>query len=170
MGSPEIGVILNPHAAGGRALKTLPRVTNTLLELGAQFSLYTTIGVRDAWMQARTFANQGVERVIAVGGDGTFNEVANGLMEADRPVPMGIVPVGTGCDLPRTLGLMTKSVEDSVRRACTGSPNIIDAIHAKCDTGESRYFVNVAGLGFDATVAERAARTKLPGGKVSYLA
>jgi YegS/Rv2252/BmrU family lipid kinase len=122
----------------------------------------------DAWEQARRFANDGCERVIAVGGDGTFNEVMNGLMEADNPTPMGIVPAGTGCDLPRSLGLTGMPIEEAVRRAATGMPTIVDVGRVECG-GESRFFINVAGLGFDATVAERAARTKLPSGKISYL-
>jgi YegS/Rv2252/BmrU family lipid kinase len=170
VGSAVTGVILNPHAAGGRALKTLPRVTKALSDLGVRFSLFVTSGPREAQTMALQFANDGVERVIAVGGDGTFNEVANGLLEADRLVPMGIVPAGTGCDLPRTLGLTAKSIEESVRIACLGTATRMDVGFARCDTGERRYFVNVAGLGFDATVADRAARTKLPGGKISYLA
>src|SRR5680860_544449 len=150
MGLAVTGVILNPHAAGGRALKTLPRVTNALVALGLDFSLYVTIGSMDAWHKAREFANEGVERVIAVGGDGTFNEVANGLLESGRQTAMGIVPAGTGCDLPRSLGLASKSVEVAVRIACQRMPVRIDAGYARCDTGEARYFLNVAGLGFDA--------------------
>jgi YegS/Rv2252/BmrU family lipid kinase len=168
--SAVTGVILNPHAAGGRALKTLPKVTRALTDLGARFSLFVTSGPNEAQAMGLQFANDGVERVIAVGGDGTFNEVANGLLMADRLVPMGIVPAGTGCDLPRTLGLTSKSVEESVRIACLGTTTRMDVGFAQCDTGQSRYFLNVAGLGFDATVADRVARTKLPGGKISYLA
>lgn len=170
MGSAVTGVILNPHAAGGRTLKTLPRVTQALTALGVKFSLYVTAGPLEAQEKSREFANDGMERVIAVGGDGTFNEVANGLLTADRLPPMGIVPAGTGCDLPRTLGLTSKSIEESVRIACLGTVTRMDVGFARCDSGESRYFVNVAGLGFDATVADKAARTKLPGGKISYLA
>jgi len=168
--SAVIGVILNPHAAGGRTLKTLPRVTQALTDLGIKFSLYVTTGPLEAQTRSRDFAHDGVERVIAIGGDGTFNEVANGLLMADRLVPMGIVPAGTGCDFPRTLGLNSKSIEESVRIACLGTITRMDVGFAQCDTGEGRYFVNVAGLGFDATVADKAARTKLPGGKISYLA
>jgi diacylglycerol kinase (ATP) len=170
MGAAITGVILNPHAAGGRALKTLPRVTQALNDLGVRFSLFVTSGPIEAQIKATEFANDGVERIIAVGGDGTFNEVANGLLQAERLVPMGIVPAGTGCDLPRTLGLASNGIEESVRIACLGTPTRMDVGFAQCDTGESRFFVNVAGLGFDATVADRAARTKLPGGRVSYLA
>src|SRR5680860_1069523 len=164
------GVILNPHAAGGRTLKLLPRVTRALTNLGVKFSLYVTAGPLEAQTKSREFANEGVERVIAVGGDGTFNEVANGLLTAERLAPMGIIPAGTGCDLPRTLGLTSKSLEESVRIACLGTITRMDVGFAQCDGGAGRFFVNVAGLGFDATVADRAARTKLPGGKISYLA
>ncbi len=166
----DIGVIVNPHAAGGRAIKTLPQVTSALQSIGAPFTLRTTSGPMDAWALARDFAETGAERVIAVGGDGTFNEAANGMLEASIPVPLGIVPAGTGCDLPRSLDLPTKSIRESVIFAATAGPRIMDIGLATLESGTSRHFLNVAGLGFDATVAERAARTKLPGPKVSYLA
>lgn len=166
----DIGVIVNPRSAGGRTAKALPRVTKALQALGAPFALVTTTGPLDAWRRAREFAEEGAERVIAVGGDGTFNEVVNGLMEASRPIPMGIVPAGTGCDLPRTLGINGKSVEKSVAFAATAGPRIIDVGHATCDSGVSRYFINVAGLGFDATIAERAPKTRLPNPTLAYVA
>ncbi|MGD9714148.1 MAG: diacylglycerol kinase family protein [Thermomicrobiales bacterium] len=170
MQAGDIGVIVNPHAAGGRTAKAIPRVTDALRAFGAPFTLSTTSGPMDAWRMARDFVEAGAERVIAVGGDGTFNEVANGLLEASRPIPLGVVAAGTGCDLPRTLGIPSKSLVDAVTFAATRGPRIIDVGVVTCESGESRHFLNVAGLGFDATVAERAARTKLPGPKMSYLA
>jgi diacylglycerol kinase (ATP) len=170
MQAGDIGIIVNPNAAGGRTAKAIPRVTNALRSIGAPFDLITTAGPNDANRLATAMANNGAERIIAVGGDGTFNEVANGLMAADIPIPMGIVPAGTGCDLPRTLQLPASSIEEATQFAATRGPRIIDLGFARCDSGAERYFINVAGLGFDATVAERAARVKLPGAKVSYLA
>jgi diacylglycerol kinase (ATP) len=169
MAEPYIAVILNPHAAGGRAIRKLPAVTEIVQQTTSKFSIYLTGGPGDAWTQAAQLASRGVDRLIAVGGDGTFNEVANGLLEQDAGVPLGVVPAGTGCDLPRTLGIPT-SVAAATRLACTSEPERMDVGWAKCADGTERYFLNVAGLGFDAKVAERAARTKLPGPKVSYLA
>ncbi len=169
-GPARIGVILNPHASGGGALKLLPKVTQELARLNVKFSLHVTTEPGDCWTRARAFADEGFERVVVIGGDGTFNEAVNGLLEADRLIPLGIVPAGTGCDLPRTLNIPAKSIPDAVRTACLGTPTAIDAGHAQCDSGEGRYFLNIAGLGFDATVAERAARMRFSGGKSAYLA
>ncbi|MEZ4500940.1 MAG: diacylglycerol kinase family lipid kinase [Thermomicrobiales bacterium] len=166
----DIGVIVNPNAAGGRGVKSIPGVTAALSGIGAPFSLVTTTGPGHATRLAAEMADAGAERIIAVGGDGTFNEVANGLMSSNRPIPMGIVPTGTGCDLPRTLRLPNASLKESTVFAATAGPRIIDLGKARCDSGAERYFLNVAGLGFDATVAERVTRTKLPSAKVSYLA
>lgn len=168
MSLPTIGVILNPQAAGGRALKKIPEVTSTLTDLHIDFALHVTTAPLEAWEQARIFAEQGLDRVIVVGGDGTFNEVVNGLQEADRLIPFGVVPAGTGCDFPRTIGV-PNAVDEAVARACFSDPIRIDLGWASCGNDHERFFLNVGGLGFDATIAERATRTKLPGGKLSYL-
>jgi diacylglycerol kinase (ATP) len=168
MDTSKVGVILNPNAAGGRALKHLPKVTNTLVDLGTEFTLSVTTGRGDAWTQARQFALGGIDRVIVIGGDGTFNEAANGLLEAGTRTPLGLIPAGTGCDLPRTLGLSRLSTEQAARRAIEGSPTAIDVGLAQTNAGD-RHFLNMAGMGFDATVAERSADSKIPGGLTAYM-
>lgn len=168
-GSSFVGVILNPAAAGGRALGTLPRVVDTLKQITPDFSVFVTSGPGEAPAQATKFANEGASVVLAVGGDGTFNEVANGLLAAERQVPIGIVAAGRGCDFPRTVETPRK-VEEAVELACRGTSMPIDVGLATCSDGKSRYFLNIAGLGFDAHVAERATKSRLPGGMASYMA
>ncbi len=168
MSSSFTGVIINPAAAGGRALKSIPLVTRSLREWSIPYQVAITTAPHDAWRMALEFAEAGTERIIAVGGDGTFNEVVNGLQESGRSVPLGLVPQGTGSDFPRTVGISTDT-KTALFQACFGETRAIDLGHARLDSGVSRYFLNVAGLGFDSTVAERAARTKLPGSKTSYL-
>ena len=107
------------------------------------------------------------ERVIAVGGDGTVCEVANGL--AHSQTPLGIIPVGTANDLSHNLGIPHDPAA-AAALAATGVARPIDLgeIHTSRST---RYFVNVAGFGFDAEVAARVNRMpKVIGGTMPYIA
>jgi YegS/Rv2252/BmrU family lipid kinase len=110
---------------------------------------------------------QGYERVIAVGGDGTVCEVANGLARSDTP--LGIVPVGTGNDIAHNLGIPTNPAA-ALELALSGAARSIDL--GEIRTSESTtYFVCVAGFGFDAEVAWRVNRLpKVIGGTVPYVA
>ncbi|MCC7417842.1 MAG: diacylglycerol kinase family lipid kinase [Acidobacteria bacterium] len=96
---------------------------------------------------ARAALADGVRRIVAWGGDGTVNEVASVL--ASTPAALGIVPSGSGNGLARTLNL-PRAPEDALSTALRGTPRAIDM-------GEmnGRLFVNIAGLGLDAEVAER---------------
>jgi diacylglycerol kinase (ATP) len=161
-------VIVNPKAAGGKAITKLPQISAVASSIAPDYLLHVTSSIEDARLRAREFASLGVGRIIAVGGDGTFNEVANGILESGQRVPLGVVPAGTGCDLPRSLGVPT-SIEEALRFALTASAAPMDVGLAKTSTGE-RHFLNVAGLGFDAKVADRAQRKKRLGGKKAYIA
>lgn len=106
--------------------------------------------------------------VVAVGGDGTFNEVVNGVTGEDgRPrATVGAVMTGRGRDACRNLGLL-RDPRDAARRLAEGREARRDLGLARWPAG-SRYFVNAAGAGFDATVAARAARFG-GGGTLPYL-
>lgn len=168
MADPRFAVIVNPKAAGGKAIKKLPEISSVASSVAPEYLLHVTSSIEDAHRRAREFANLGVERIVAVGGDGTFNEVANGILESDRRPSLGIVPAGTGCDLPRSLGIPS-SIKDSLIFALTGDAHPMDVGLAKTSTVE-RHFLNVAGLGFDAKVADRAQRKKHLSGKKAYIA
>lgn len=168
MANPRFAVIVNPKAAGGKAIKKLPELSAVASSIAPDYALHVTGSIEDARLRAFEFANLGIERIVAVGGDGTFNEVANGIIESGHRVPLGVVPAGTGCDLPRTLGIPT-TIEDALTFALTAEAWAMDVGLAKTSTVE-RHFLNVAGLGFDAKVADRAQRKKLMGGKKAYIA
>lgn len=150
-------LILNPAAGGGRARRVesvIRRALDTTDHSDVELALTEHPG--HAERLAAEAAESGYARVVAVGGDGTVNEVVNGLLRSPGPPPLGVVPVGTGNDFARTLGL-PKSTADALELALAGtSTRSVDA--GRC--GE-RYFLNVAGLGYDARVAATAAR--LPG-------
>ncbi len=165
-----IAVVLNPTAGGGKTLKILPRVHASLSALNRPYHVYLTTGAGDGRDAAARLASEGASVVIAVGGDGTVQEVAIGLHESGTRVPLGVVPAGNGSDFARTIGASTK-IEDAIAKATAGNVRSIDAGLATFDDGTSRLFTNIAGLGFDSLVAERAHRTKfLPGANLPYLA
>ena len=168
MADPHFAVIVNPKAAGGKAIKKLPEISAAASSVAPEYLLHVTSSIEDASLRAREFANLGIERIVAVGGDGTFNEVANGMLESEARPALGIVPAGTGCDLPRTLGVPT-DITEALVFALTGEARPMDVGLAKTSTVE-RHFLNVAGMGFDAKVADRAQQKKRLSGKKAYIA
>jgi diacylglycerol kinase (ATP) len=163
-----IAVVLNPASRNGKTLKLLPRVTEALQTTGRPHEIYLTKEPNDATHAAKRFADQGADVVIAVGGDGTFNEVANGIVESGKATPMGLVPSGAGSDFVRTAGTPS-DLDAAFDRALNGTRRSIDIGRATFADGTSRVFLNLAGIGIDAEIAERAEATKLPGSTLPYL-
>jgi YegS/Rv2252/BmrU family lipid kinase len=169
MVSPEIAVVLNPAAGGGKALKALARVHGVLKRLERPYAIHVTKEPGDAIEAACRFADDGAERIVAVGGDGTVNEVANGIHRSQASPALGIVPIGHGRDFARTVGT-EKNVELAVLKAVDTTPRPIDLGLVTYADGTSRAFINIAGLGFDAIVAQKAQTSRLPGANLPYLA
>ena len=168
MTDAEIVAIVNPGAAGGKTMKSLTRIHGVLKRVGRPYAIYVTKGRGDAIQAARSYAENGAHRILAVGGDGTLNEVANGIYLAGGNAALGLVPVGHGADFARTIG-QKGSVEQAVLRACEGEEQPVDLGLARYADGTERAFINIAGLGFDAVVARRAQGSRLPGGNLPYL-
>jgi len=108
--------------------------------------------------------------VIAVGGDGTAHEVANGLMQIprERRPRMGIVPIGSGNDFSHAVG-MDRSPHVALRQIFTGQPKRIDVGVLKDSHSRMEYWVNTLGIGFDATATIRSRRITLVRGFLVYL-
>ncbi|MDP9363288.1 MAG: acylglycerol kinase family protein, partial [Chloroflexota bacterium] len=104
-GLGRIAVIVNPVAGGGRGLRLLPRVLASLHEIGDVRRVHVTAAPGEATEVAAAAAADDLDAVLAVGGDGTVNEVANGLVDAAGSVPLGVVAAGRGADFVRSLGL-----------------------------------------------------------------
>lgn len=166
-GSP-VGVILNPAANAGRALALLPGLTTALDLAGHPYRVHVTAAPGEATIVARQMVEQRVPVVLAVGGDGTINEVVNGLTGQDT-TRLAIVAAGRGVDLMRSLG-ETRRPRLDLAGLLAATSRRIDLGLATFANGTSRAFVNVAGVGFDAEVAHRAARSRLPGRHTPYLA
>lgn len=152
MADPRAIFILNPAAAGGRAARAEPLIREAFAgRPGAQPEFAVTQCPGHAVELAAEAARKGYDPVVAVGGDGTVSEVANGLLAFAGSIPsLAVIPIGTGNDFARSLGIpigLRKAVEVAVGGA--GVARAVDAAH--CGVG---YFVGVAGAGFDARVAK----------------
>jgi len=170
---PEYRVIANPTAGHGNGAKAIPIVEQNLKALGVNFDLIRTERVGHAIELARAAALEGVEVVVASGGDGTVNEVLNGLMMAraeGRNPALGVIPAGRGNDfsyckgIPADLAAACKVLQANHRRKVD-----IGLIHGGKVKGE-RYFGNVVGVGFDAVTTIEVSRMPRWGGFLSFLA
>jgi diacylglycerol kinase (ATP) len=173
---PRIVVVLNPRAGRGRGGQSRADVERLLTEAVPQAAEPTTwrIVETEASGHARELARQaaesGADIVAAAGGDGTLNEVVNGLMGTG--VTLGVLPLGTGNDFARCLGIGTdlnRGVETLIhgvaRPLDVGKVIVGKIIVGKVAVGKvdgeqanGRWFLNIAGCGFDAIVAERVNR------------
>jgi diacylglycerol kinase (ATP) len=144
-------VIVNPTAGGGRTLRSVDWLRERLgPRPEARFEVTRRRG--DAETLAAGAAAAGHDRVIAVGGDGTIQEVVNGLLAAARPPTLGIVPLGSGNDLARSLGLPADP--GSAWRAAMGRrTSRLDVARARNGDGTERWFASAGGIGFDGQVA-----------------
>ncbi len=143
-------IIFNPRSGRPRpSAPILPLLKDFIAQQRLDAQLFCTEGPGHATELARDAVAGGCRRVIAVGGDGTVNEVAQALIHS--PAAMGLVPCGSGNGLALHLGL-PRSVSDALELA-TGSSSHV----AEIDTGvvNGLPFVNAMGLGLDADVSER---------------
>ena len=148
-------LLVNPEAGGGRGDRLLPETLAAARKAWGDVEIVRTSGPHDAVELGKRAAEEGVERIIVVGGDGTVHQAANGLLSTGiEALPhLGIVPIGTGNDFARLTGTHRLSPREAVHRLATGEEKLFDVGLA---WGE--YFVNSLGLGFDAVVATNVPR------------
>ena len=141
-------VICNPAAGGTGDRKTIVKTLRD--RLGAVVRMTTRKG--DAARFARSAITKGFDYIIAAGGDGTLNEVINGVAaKADR-IQVGLLPLGTGNDFARTLELPS-SIDDNIDILLSQQTTAIDLVRIKSD--RVRYLVNVSAGGFSGLVNEK---------------
>jgi YegS/Rv2252/BmrU family lipid kinase len=168
-------VIINPRSGRGLTEERWARLRPALADgLGELDSAFTTCP-RDAAAIARREAEAGRRLIIAMGGDGTISEVADGVLTAGagQRTELGLIPRGTGGDFRRTLD-MPHDIAEAGRRIRDGAPRVIDAgrVTYRDHDGreETRHFVNVASFGFSSAVARRAnSSSKRLGGRIAFL-
>ena len=151
-------IIVNPKSASGATREKWSAIAADLRTHFGPFSVAFTKGPGDGIDLAKRSAESGRTFIIACGGDGTINEVANGIMQSGKDVELGVFPSGTGGDFRRTIN-MPSGTREAARALRTGITKQIDLgkITFQDFEGEtvSRYFLNVSSFGLAASIIER---------------
>lgn len=144
-------IIVNPKAGRGKAEKAIPVIQRLFEESEMQFDMHITQAAGDATNEAKRAVQQGYDAVISAGGDGTANEVVNGI--AGHDIILGVIPCGSGNDLA-----ISMEIPRNINQACEV---ILKGNTTRRDLGRviDRYFANSVGIGFDAAVAKTASES-----------
>src|SRR3954447_24699389 len=161
----NIALLVNPTAGKGRAARVVADVTARMREGGANVAILVGTDAADAQALARQAIADGVDALVALGGDGMVHLALN--VVAGTPTPLGIIAAGTGNDLANTLGLPVKNPGAGasliVDKLNHGGPRPMDAVRAA-----DKWFGCVLGSGFDSRVNDRANRMRWPHGPMRY--
>jgi len=156
-------IIFNP-AAGSVA--NVEQTLSKLIRLRPS-ALVATEKTGDAEKLSRGAVRRGCDYLVVAGGDGTLNEVVNGIARTLHPPQVGILPLGTGNDFARTLGLPL-SLEENVDILRDAKTRKIDIVRVRSD--RTRYFINVAAGGFSGIVRRKmTAEIKRAWGPLAYI-
>lgn len=175
MSVPHAKVIVNPVAGAYATRRKWPRISRQLVESGLSFDHQYTECVGHATEIAREAAGDGYRYLVAVGGDGTVNEVVNGILSSAgaSTATLGVVNTGTGSDFARSIGI-PRHYAGACSSLVNGQTSLIDVGVVEYQSqGQSlrRFFVNAAGIGFDAAAARTTERMpKFFNGTIPYLA
>ncbi|HYG62222.1 MAG TPA: diacylglycerol kinase family protein, partial [Thermoanaerobaculia bacterium] len=156
-------IIVNPNAGSVEDMAELQRRLLRLPETGVRFTDHEG----HAEEIARAAVRDGVERVVAAGGDGTLNEVVNGLAEGFGRVRLGLLPLGTGNDFARSINVPA-DLEGALAVLEEGRAKPLD-VAVVTFAGRTRYFINMAAGGFGGEVSEKAAEAKERWGPLAYM-
>ena len=158
--------IVNPNAGNGKGKQDWERISSLFVRENIPVSMKFTEKKCQAIELAREAIEAGFRKIISVGGDGTLNEVVNGVFTQDRVSPkevvLGMIPVGTGNDWGRMFGipLVYEGAVDVIKENKIMSHDIGLVSYYCGNEQHSRYFINIAGLGFEAMVVNKTNRQK----------
>jgi len=157
-------IIVNPVSGHGNSLNKAHEVQRFLDKAGLDVALFLT----EASGHGRTLAIEiaaSVEVIVCVGGDGTINEIANGMVDAGHDTPILIIPTGTANVVFRELGL-PNDLKSQAKLAIDSSVRLLDLGRAG-----NRFFIMCAGVGFDAAIVDTISQTRTQSGitMLSYI-
>ena len=156
---PMLNFIVNAKSGKGLGNKTLKKLCDYCYKNNVPFTAHITAAPNHATAIAEALCAHGAETIVAVGGDGTFGEVLNGIADFEKTA-LGFIPAGRGNDYARAARLKLKPVEalKDILRGETVYSDYIDVSGRRC--------LNVAGTGLDVSVLERVQGKS---GKITYL-
>jgi len=174
--NPEWLVIVNPNAGNGKGKKDWERISALLKKANLSFTAQFTQEKGQAITYTVEAIKAGLRKIITVGGDGTLNEVVNGVFNNDicptKDLSLALIPVGTGNDWGRMFGIPL-DYEKAINIISDNNQLIHDVGLVSYFDGQvkkNRYFINIAGLGFESVVVRRTNIQKDKGhsGKAIY--
>lgn len=157
-------IVLNPHAAGGRAGKLWSTIEPLLWEYLGELVVAITESSADVAQHIDQAYQAGLTRVISIGGDGTNHSLINALVAHNDKHPdapqmvYGMLPVGTGRDWARSVGIPF-DIQSAAKWIATASPQDVDVGEVTIDQ-HSTYFLNVASVGISGEVVTRVEKAK----------
>jgi len=148
-------IVINKTAGGGKAGKLFPEILRIFDKMKLEYHVNWTTSLGGATKLARVASDNGADLIVSVGGDGTINEIINGILSAQRQPPLAIVPAGWANDF-----IKSTSIPRDINKACQVIRN---GKIKNIDIGlinQEIYFANVCGIGFDAEITALANRMK----------
>lgn len=156
--------IINPFAGKGRSLKYIEQINNAFKEIKEEYYIEITKYAKHASIIAKEYSSKGDFRIYSIGGDGTLNEILNGMAESDSS--LAIIPAGSGNDFMKSI-YRKNNMRDILQRTISGKEKLLDV-----GMVNGRYFINIASVGIDAFIVVNSLKIKklpyIPGG-VAYI-
>jgi len=162
-------VILNPHAGSGRGKKDQAEILMRLTKANFLYELVVSEFPKHIIQLTIDAIDKGFRRLIIAGGDGSLNEVVNGIFQQTvcppEEITVGMIPVGTGNDWIKTFGIPNyyKEAIKVLKQEKVMRQDVGRITFTEDDVAKTCYFANMAGFGFDAMVAEKTNRLKNKG-------
>jgi diacylglycerol kinase (ATP) len=151
--NPETLVIVNPAAGGNKARRAEPLIAAYLQTKGVAAQFVHSTSSKDIRERAASAAANGFKFVVALGGDGAFHHVVEGVH--GTAVAAGFFPAGNGNDIARSLGIPA-GVMESVDAFLESEPRAVDLVRVRFSDGRAAHFIGVGGMGLDAEAAQLA--------------
>ena len=154
-------IIVNPNAGSKKGEKDWPKICKQLLAEGFDYDSLFTEHRGHAISLTKDYVGRGYRNLAVVGGDGTLNEVLNGLFLQKsvslEEITLGMIPVGTGNDWGRTFDIPNdyRKAIDVLKQKKTFMQDVGKVTYYRKDEVQTRYFMNIAGMGYDALVAKK---------------
>jgi diacylglycerol kinase (ATP) len=163
--SNRVCVIVNPASGRGSGARALPTIRAAFSAVGVS-DVRLTSAKGDEAIQARRALEEGCDTIVACGGDGTWSNVANAVLEAGagRQARLALLATGTGNDFAKTVGAPARDFAATARLAVDGADIPVDVGRI-----ENRHFLNVTGFGFDIAVLEDIEHLSWLKGDMLYL-
>ena len=162
-------LILNPQAGGGKGARLENKIYQHLKAAEIHFVVFKTNHAGEAIIATRNAIQEGYKKIVVAGGDGTLNEAANGILSQEfypsEEIVLAQIPVGTGNDWRRTWGI-PQGVKESIsllRNTKKTLQDVAKVTYQNSGVEESKWFINIAGCGFDAEVTLAANQKKAKG-------